>query len=197
VGYILVEATSTKSGVRLFHDTAGCKQTQSTSYPRLEKHCLRNFHENYAQLVVPNADYNRHHYFSIAPNRFDNVAFTIMFNGLTEAVEGLHEYEFDNLYAKPFKYMAKRGRHTITVTVSNDIVNKCNIYLDYSGCRVDATMLPDMHNNCMMTKAHTPKTCSLDFELEESVHVYFGVETIISETMSVEITTEEKLAFLD
>jgi hypothetical protein len=196
-GYILA-AASTKSAagsISLFHDTKGCKS--DTTYPRPEKHCLRKEGKNTAQLVIPNKDTNpRTHYFGLMVGHLNTVQFIYEFFGITEIGEGKHEFDFDNSHAKPFKYNAKVGKHTVTVYVSNDVVNKCKIYLDYAGCRIGSTVLPNMHDNCLVNTMRTEKLCSLNFELFEDVVVYFGVETIISEQMTVEISTG-KLIFLE
>jgi hypothetical protein len=194
-GYLLaIVSSKADSGINLFHDTEGCKKTLST-YPRLEKHCLWAYHRSYDQLVVPNYDSGRTHYFSIAMDILDSVNFNYEFFAITEVKEGKEVFEFDNSFAKPFKYTAMKGKHTITVNVGNELVNKCEIYLDYAGCRTEHTVLPDSHNNCMLSSK--AKTCSLTFDLEEDVDVYFGVETVINERMTVEITTNKSLAFLE
>jgi hypothetical protein len=195
-GYILLQATSqVKAGVNLFHHTEGCKPTLST-YPRLEKHCLRQFDLTHTQLVIPSHNPNQHHYFGITLDRINTVQFTYEFIGITEIGEEKKEFTFDNAYAKPFKYNAKKGSNKISVNVTNDMDNTCDIYVDYPGCRIGSTTLPDVHNNCLAAKPS--KKCTLKFDLEEDTVVYFGVQTVINEKMTVIVSRDSKqLTFLD
>jgi hypothetical protein len=198
-GYVFVEISLRikDKEAKLYHDTEGCKDSV-TNYPRFAKHCLRKTSKNHVQLVIPNESFNRYHYFGLSFRQLETVQFTYELFSITDISEGKKEFKFNNALAMPFKFSAKKGSHNITITVTNDTVNKCNIYLDYSGCRWGFALMPNIHNNCLLTTNRTPKTCSLSFELDQDADVYFGVETIISESMTVEITTgEKKLAFLD
>jgi hypothetical protein len=198
-GYILVEASirSKDKSISLYYNTDGCTK-YDTIYPRLEKFCLRKTNKNHVQTVIPNQDFNRYHYFGLLVDSKEMVQFTYELFNINEIGEGKTEFDFDNAFAMPFKYAAKKGTHIIAVTVTNELVNKCNIYLDYSGCRTKSTLLPNVHDNCLLTTNKSSHTCYLSFDLDDDTDVYFGVETIISETMTVDITkTEKKLVFLD
>jgi hypothetical protein len=198
-GLILVEASvrSKEKPISLYYDTEGCTK-YDTIYPRLEKFCLRKTNKNHVQTVIPNQDVDRYHYFSLLVDSKEMAQFTYELFNINEIGEGKSEFDFDNAFAMPFKYTAKKGTHTITVTVTNELVNKCNIYVDYSGCRTRFTLLPNVHDNCLLSTDKSSHNCHLTLELEDDTDVYFGVETIISETMTVDITrVEKKLAFLD
>jgi hypothetical protein len=198
-GYIFVETSviSKDHNLSLYYDTPGCTGKVDTHFPRSTWHCLKKTNKNNVQLFVPNQDNDRIHYFSLLPDNINNVQFTYVLFGITEIGEGRTQFKFDNAFAMPFKYSAKKGAHHIIVTVSNELVNKCDIYLDYAGCTTKSTVLPNSHNNCLLTTNKTEDSCSLKFVLDEDVDVYFGVETIISERMTVEIITNDKLVFLE
>jgi hypothetical protein len=198
-GYIFIHASvmTRDNDVGIYYDTPGCIRRIDTHLPRPNIYCLGKKGKNNVQLWVPNQDIDRIHYFGLSVRYDDHVQFTYVLFGITEIREGKAEFNFDNSFAMPFKYSAKKGAHNIIVTVSNELVNKCNIYLNYAGCNTKLNVLPNLHNNCLITTVKTHKTCSLNFILEEDVDVYFGVETIISERMTVEIMRNDKLVFLE
>jgi hypothetical protein len=191
-GYIVVEAStrSTDKPISLYYDTECCTK-HDTIYPRLEKFCLRKTDKKQVKTVIPNHDFDRYHYFGVVVDAKKMVQFSYELFSVNEVGEGKAEFEFDNAFAMPFKYSAKKGSHTIAVTVGDEFKNMCNIYLDYHGCRTRTTLLPDVHDNCLLTNKPS-HMCRLSFDLEEDTDVYFGVETIISESMIVKITRVDK-----
>jgi hypothetical protein len=197
-GYIFIEASMTMKNVEitLYYDTPGCSK-HNTLFPRLQMHCLKKSKRNNVQLLIPNQEIDRTHYFGLVSDISNFMQFTYVLFGITEIREGITEFYSDNSFAMPFKYNAKKGSYNIRVTVSNEMVNKCNIYLDYAGCSTASTVLPNLHNYCLMTTDKTQETCSLKLVLDEDVDVFFGVESIISERMTVEIITNDKLVFLE
>jgi hypothetical protein len=150
--------------VELYYDTPGCSEND-THFPRPDIHCLKKTNKNNVQLFVPNQDDGRTHYFGISVRYNNYVQFTYVFFGITEIGKGKAEFNFDNAFAMQFKYSAKKGGNNIIVTVGNELVNKCDIYLDYTGCTTKSTVLPNSHNNCLITTNKTQKTCSLNFIL--------------------------------
>jgi hypothetical protein len=201
-GYIIIKTTTQMStNIKLYHNTEDCKRDKTT-YPREDHYCLSSSDTSGAILIVPSTlDNGQLHYFGVQIGTLDRVEFNYDFVPMTEVAVGkTSQYKFDNTIATPFQVKINKGKYLISVQSASSLFgSECNIYADYDRCGYGLiNKLPNKKNHCLSSNFNKSKSsCTLSFNLTKDGVVYFGIEAATKLAMSVLVSSDPKLEFLE
>jgi hypothetical protein len=198
IGYIIVNTTTemATNDIKLYYNNKTCG-LDDTMYPRPLHFCTKSEGSGNTSLIIPNQD-KQINYYGVQIGQLDTVEFSYSFIKMIEVEENKeYDYKFNNAFTTPFQVQLKKGVSLIMVD-SGQYDNICDIYVDYEGCGIDFTKLPNKRDYCLSStfnKKHA--TCTVKFELDHDAVVYFGIENSIGREMTFAVYTIQNLLFLE
>jgi hypothetical protein len=201
IGYVVIKTITkmTSNAIQLYHNTEDCRRDK-TIYPRQSHYCMKSNGKGSTGLVIKNESGNGQlHYFGVQIGNLDRVEFNYDFIHITEVIVdkpgGM--YEFDDTLAVPFQVKLGKGSYNISALSNNKYI--CNIYVDYEGCTYGFSKLPGKGKYCLMsTYDQKEAECKVSFNLEEDSVIYFGIDSLVKQSMDFRVfTNRAKLEFLE